>query len=73
MIQHQNVSVFAGAAHNLQERISMILDNEQWKKFDPEIKLTPTDEQEFKNNYAIKSSLVNENNPLLNSHAWQCP
>jgi len=71
LIKSQNVGVYAGEADNLREHLSMLFENPVWKtKFDPDIILFETNEQDFSEKYAQKSALVRKNNPLLNSKVW---
>lgn len=70
LITGQDVGVYAGEAENLQEHLSMVLDNPEWKKFDPGTILIQKNAQDFSENYALKSALVRKKSPLLNSKVW---
>ncbi len=70
LITGQDVGVYAGEAENLSEHLTMVLENPEWKRFDPDVILIQKNDQEFSDNYALKSALVRKNSPLLNSKIW---
>lgn len=71
LIRSQNVSIFAGQADNLRDHLSMVLSNPAWgASFHPEEILVHSTGQANSNNDAIKSVLVQNHLPLLNSKVW---
>ena len=70
LITGHDVGVYAGEAENLREHLTAVLENPEWKRFDPEVILVQKSNQEFAKNYALKSALVRKNSPLLNSKVW---
>jgi site-specific DNA-methyltransferase (adenine-specific) len=70
LITGKDLGVYAGEADNLREHLSMVLENPEWKRFDPDVILIQRNDQDFSENYAIKSALVRKNIPLLNAKAW---
>jgi hypothetical protein len=70
LITGQNVGVYAGEAENLREHLRVVLDNPQWRTFDPDVIFFQENDQDFSQNYALKSVLVRKDTPLLNSKIW---
>lgn len=70
LITGQDVGFYAGEAENLREHLSAVLENPEWKRFDPDVILIQKNDQDFSENYALKSALVRKNSPLLNSKVW---
>ncbi|MEM7475889.1 MAG: site-specific DNA-methyltransferase [Planctomycetota bacterium] len=70
LIRREDVAVYAGEAENLREHLTAILDNPSWQKFEADQLLVLKNENDFADNYALKSAIVQQSNPLLNSRVW---
>ena len=71
MIGSGSVGLFAGEAVNLREQIETVLENPKWQSLEPDRIFVRKDDSEFSSKYySIKSALVAQKNPLLNSRVW---
>jgi site-specific DNA-methyltransferase (adenine-specific) len=65
------VGLFAGETTNLREQIETLLENPRWEALEPDSIWVQKGESKFSSEYcAMKSAVVAERRPLLNSDVW---
>jgi site-specific DNA-methyltransferase (adenine-specific) len=63
--------LFAGETTNLREQIETLLENPRWEALEPDSIWVQKGESKFSSEYcAMKSAVVAERRPLLNSDVW---
>lgn len=71
VIASEEVGLFAGEATNLREQVETLLENPRWEALEPDSVWIQKGEDKFSAEYcAMKSAVVAEKRPLLNSDVW---
>ena len=70
LITAQDVGIYAGEAVHVRSQLQRILENPEWARFDPDAIWIAENEAELSENCALKSALIQQDQPLLNSHVW---
>ena len=70
LVLANEVPVFAGEARNLKEHLAEMFDNPSWQKLEANEVLLQETGGGFTSDCALKSVIVREQSPLLNSREW---
>lgn len=70
VLRHDDAGIYAYESENIREHIEIVLDNPRWQRLEPDSIVYAQNDQGFVAKYALKSALVQRENPLLNCRLW---
>lgn len=70
VLRHQQGGIYAYEGKNIRQQIDRVLQNPNWRGLKPDCIVYAENSQSFSAKYALKSVLVQRENPLLNCRQW---
>ncbi len=70
LLRHDDAGIYAYESQNIRQHLRSVLDNPRWQGLEPNSITYTENDQSFEAKYALKSALVQRENPLLNCRLW---